>query len=142
MASNRIESLMLEHFFNQMPFVEDEMVYCYRSGPNEMTAVLRDGSRAIFNDLFCTTQFISKLNSESVDDKEWSRRFGRRLRYLMNDRRVTQKELSDRTGISQSNISNYIRGASVPKVTTVTKLAWALGCSVSDLTSYCEEPTY
>lgn len=142
MVATNYESVMLEHFFDQMPFIQDQMAYCYRSGPRELTAVLKDGSRAVFNDLFGRTTFLSKPSEACLGIEECSKRFGIRLRALMNDRMVNQQELSARTGISQSAISKYATGSIEPKASTIVKLARALECSVSDLMSYCEDPTY
>ncbi|MCD8160909.1 MAG: helix-turn-helix domain-containing protein [Clostridiales bacterium] len=43
---------------------------------------------------------------------------------------MTQKELSERTGISQSEISRYERGAGNPSVRTLRRIAAGLGRSL------------
>lgn len=44
---------------------------------------------------------------------------------------ISQAELGSRTGIDQSDISKIERGASNPSIATLTRLAEALGCTLS-----------
>ena len=46
---------------------------------------------------------------------------------------LTQGELADRAGMSQSNLSGYERGQKNPTVATLQRLADALGIDVADL---------
>lgn len=59
--------------------------------------------------------------------------FGRRLRELREKYGVTQKQLSIATGLTEGYISNMERGLKVPSLTTILRLALALGCKVTDL---------
>jgi transcriptional regulator with XRE-family HTH domain len=43
---------------------------------------------------------------------------------------ISQCELSERTGITQPSISDYMNGKKLPSFYTVDKIAKALGCSV------------
>jgi transcriptional regulator with XRE-family HTH domain len=61
--------------------------------------------------------------------------FGRRLRELRQKYGVTQQQLSVATGLTEGYISNMERGLKVPSLTTILKLAVALGCKVTDLVS-------
>ena len=64
--------------------------------------------------------------------------FGETLRRLREAKGVTQEKLanSDRLG-SETMTTNYIsdleRGVKVPSLTTVLKLAYALGCAPAEL---------
>jgi transcriptional regulator with XRE-family HTH domain len=60
---------------------------------------------------------------------------GERLRALRQQHRVTQVELAERAGLPQSHISDIERGASLPNLVTLLRIASALPCKVSDLTS-------
>ena len=67
--------------------------------------------------------------------------FGQRLRQLRNDRGVTQVELAEASGLIDTYISDMERGLKVPSLTTILRLAAALGCKVADLvTVFDEEP--
>ena len=59
--------------------------------------------------------------------------FGRRLRELRQKYGVTQQQLSVATGLTEGYISNMERGLKVPSLTTILRLAVALGCKVTEL---------
>jgi transcriptional regulator with XRE-family HTH domain len=59
--------------------------------------------------------------------------FGRRLRELRQKYGVTQQQLSVATGLTEGYISNMERGLKVPSLTTILRLAVALGCNVTAL---------
>lgn len=59
--------------------------------------------------------------------------FGARLREMRIARGLTQPEIAERVGTSASNISDLERGIKVPTLTTVARLADALGCNVTEL---------
>lgn len=59
--------------------------------------------------------------------KLWTINFGHVLNQVMYDLDVTQKELSEKTGIRQSTISEYINGKYAPSITSVVAIAQALG---------------
>ena len=46
---------------------------------------------------------------------------------------ITQKDLSERTGISQPRLSNYENNTIMPSMVTLFKIAEAMGCSISDI---------
>ncbi len=60
---------------------------------------------------------------------------GERIRVLREDRNVTQVVLAERTGLRQSHISDIERGILLPNLVTLLRIAAALPCKVSDLTS-------
>jgi transcriptional regulator with XRE-family HTH domain len=67
--------------------------------------------------------------------------FGQRLRQLRNDRGLTQVGLAEASGLIDTYISDMERGLKVPSLTTLLRLAAALGCKVADLvTVFDEEP--
>ena len=57
-----------------------------------------------------------------------------RLRTLRKERGWTQKELEQRTGIAQRNISSYESGKLQPSSKTIKRFADAFGIRVEDLT--------
>jgi transcriptional regulator with XRE-family HTH domain len=61
--------------------------------------------------------------------------FGLRLRELRQQYGVTQQQLSVATGLTEGYISNMERGQKVPSLTTILRLAVALGCKVTELVS-------
>ena len=59
--------------------------------------------------------------------------FGEKLKNLRKERNLSIKELSERSGVSVVQISNYEHNRYVPNAINVNKLADALGCSYEDL---------
>lgn len=59
--------------------------------------------------------------------------FGKRLRELRVERKLTQTQLAQRCGSNRPFISNLERGVKVPSLTMVLRLAEALECRVYDL---------
>ena len=58
---------------------------------------------------------------------------GERIYYCRLENHMTQKELGEKTGIDSATIGKYERGVLNPKISTLRKIADALGCDVADL---------
>ncbi len=56
-----------------------------------------------------------------------------KLRQVRTEKGLTQAELSKRSGVSRSKISQYESGQMFPQVPTLLKLANALDCTMNDL---------
>lgn len=56
-----------------------------------------------------------------------------RLREILKERQLTIGEFSKKSGISQSNLSNYMSGKVSPTLDTLTKIAKSLAINVSEL---------
>lgn len=63
-----------------------------------------------------------------------------RLREIRERLFITQAELADRSGVAESNISRIESGVQVPRISTIKRLAMALGVSPGDLVVW-DEPT-
>lgn len=59
--------------------------------------------------------------------------FSKNLKSVMDERGMTQTQLSGLTGISKSGISQYLAGKTTPKINILQKLADALDTSVDFL---------
>ena len=57
---------------------------------------------------------------------------GQRLSALMKERKLTQKMMSERTGISQGSISNFVRNEFSPSLEMLQKLCSGLGVTVTE----------
>ena len=51
------------------------------------------------------------------------------LNRLLNERRMTQKELSDFMGVSASTVNDWVRGKKIPRMDNVNKLCSIFGVS-------------
>jgi len=59
--------------------------------------------------------------------------FGARLRDLRQKHAMTQDGLASSSGMTKAYISDMERGLSVPSITTVLRLALAIGCKPTQL---------
>lgn len=59
-----------------------------------------------------------------------------RIQEVMWLKHVSQEELSKRTGIKQSYLSEIINKGIDVRISTATKIAKALGCTINDLYWY------
>lgn len=59
--------------------------------------------------------------------------FGANLADALEERRMTQKELARRAGVTEAAVSRYLTGERAPQAATVAALARALDCSTDDL---------
>lgn len=67
---------------------------------------------------------------------EWSNCFSDKLLELMEDRRITQFELAQDSGISVGSISAYINKKSLPGVKAILNLAFALDVDTDELIDF------
>lgn len=65
--------------------------------------------------------------------------FGKRLREVRRERRLTQQAVADIAGMSLTYLSNLEHGLKVPSLTTIIRLAVALDCKVMDLVGAFDE---
>lgn len=56
-----------------------------------------------------------------------------RLSELLSSNGMSQKDLSTKTGITESAISHYVKGDRIPRGTNLTKIAEALGTTIDYL---------
>ncbi|HEX3578085.1 MAG TPA: helix-turn-helix transcriptional regulator [Thermoanaerobaculia bacterium] len=59
--------------------------------------------------------------------------FGKRLRQLREAKGWTLEELGEAAGMNELQVGHIERGASDPKLSTITKLAKAFGITASEL---------
>lgn len=74
-----------------------------------------------------------------MTELELMREFGENLKAELDDAWMSQKELSEYTGISEATISYYIHGERMPSLKNVINIANALDIEVSDLVTLDEK---
>lgn len=72
-----------------------------------------------------------------MDDK-FNDVFARRLLYYMYIANISQKKLADSVGVSESSVSQWVKGTKVPRADKVDKICDIFNCKRSDLV---DEPT-
>ena len=114
------------------PRVAADAIEFIDNGPFEIIVKTVDGEVFSYDD---TEDSLRRLpsNCNAMTEEECKKEFGIRLRQMMMFKCVNQLELSERTGISQPAISNYITGRTAPTLYNIDKIAKALGCSIDTL---------
>lgn len=113
-------------------YLADKVDHYEDAGNGQLLVYLRDGTRVLYDTFEDTCRNLPK-DSQSMTESECNAEFAARLRTIMKRRGCTQRELSARTGFSQSAISKYVSGKTMPSFYSVDKIAKALGCSVDEL---------
>ena len=62
-----------------------------------------------------------------------SRSITYRIKELLQEKNITQKQLAEYTGITESAVSHYIKGDRVPRGMILAKIAKTLGTTADDL---------
>ena len=128
--------LMFEDFIAYFPSIGTHAIKYWESSTYELSVELDDGTIAIFDYTNKTIRWLSK--DDYTTEQGCKYEFGRRLKRLMFIKGVTQMELADMTGISQTLLSGYITGRVSPSFLKVDKICRALNCSMDEL-RYIEE---
>lgn len=126
-------------FVSNCPSQARHTVGWYKLDRNYFKADQDDGSVIFFDHMRNGSYGARRVSAEEAKFEsvvEWQREFSRRLNYLMDDRLVNQKELSKRTGISQSALSLYSGNKRMPSSYVVRQIANALDTTVSFLSDF------
>jgi DNA-binding Xre family transcriptional regulator len=119
----------LELYF---PFIVRDAVKYEPFSNYAMVVTLTDGSKVFYDDDLHSIRNLP-IDSGKLTEEQFRTEFGNRLYRMMMCKNVTQLELSERTGIPQPRISNYIRGKNIPSFYNIDKISKALGCTLDDL---------
>ena len=71
-----------------------------------------------------------------MSELEWMDIFSENLVSVLQEADMTQRELSEMTGLSESSISNYIHKKRLPNAKVIVNIAYALNCSMDDLIDF------
>ena len=71
-----------------------------------------------------------------MSQQEWLDIFGDNLASILEEERISQKELSRLTGLSESTISRYINKLQMPNVRAIINISYALDWSFEDMLNY------
>ena len=119
-----------QNFKTYYPFLDSAVVSWSPNGPNSITAELSDGSILEYDDRLRAFRTVREFDGTK---ESWKREFSSKLIKMMADKGCDQTYLSEICDISQQSISNYLHKKAIPNCYTASKLAKALGCTVSDL---------
>ena len=123
---NSLRSLELyfEYIFSHMVSYR----FCY---DNKMIIKTDDDECYIFDTRYNSIRRLP--NSSNMDRYSFSKEFGRRVEYLLEQRRISKQEFADYLDINPSQLSNYLNGRNAPSFYLVDKMARILECSIEEL---------
>lgn len=116
------------------PFIkEDDVEEVRMVNDFDLYVKLIDGRKYLYDTL--TGYFRGILESEQRKSRERLKmEFKRRLRTLMNRRRITQDDLADILGLSRATINRYVNGDTVPDFITMQEIATILNYPLDEFT--------
>lgn len=71
-----------------------------------------------------------------MSELEWLNIFGDNLVNMLDDARMSQRDLADETGLSEGTISNYIHKRQIPGIKAIINISYALDCDLNDLIDF------
>ena len=71
-----------------------------------------------------------------MSEIEWIKIFGDNLREMLEEECMSQRDLSEETGLSIITINRYINKQQMPTIKAVLSISYALNCNVSDLIDF------
>ena len=122
-----------QNFKTYYPFLDSAVVSWSPNGPNSIIAELSDGSILEYDDRLRAFRTVREFDGTK---ESWKREFSSNLIKMMADKGCDQTYLSEICDISQQSISNYLNKKAIPNCYTASKLAKALGCTVSELIDF------
>lgn len=67
-----------------------------------------------------------------MSEMEWLQNFSEALKERLTYANMTQSELAEATGLSESTISDYVNGRIIPKATSIVKIFYELNLDTFD----------
>ena len=113
------------------PFISEKVTEYREYSNTELLVKLDDGRSVIYDDFDGTIRYL--ITDEDVTEEQFKKEVSVRISRLLLKKGMTQCDLAEASGLSQSTISSYITRRQVPSAYNLYKIARALECSVEDL---------
>ena len=68
-----------------------------------------------------------------MSETEWMQTFGDNLRDMLEEARMSQSELADEIGVTQSTVNRYIHGLAMPSVKSLVNICHVLDATLDDI---------
>lgn len=116
------------------PFIKkDDIEEIIEISQWELLFKFKNGEKIIYDtDTGYHRNLFYKSVNELTEEQE-RKEFGYALRTMMRRRWINQEELAKCVGTSQTMISHYMTGRSIPGGIMLRKIAKVLGCSIDEL---------
>ena len=73
---------------------------------------------------------------DTIGQQEWLNIFGDNLASILEEERMSQRELARLTGLNESTISRYINKLQMPTVRAIINISFALEWQFEDMLNY------
>lgn len=73
-----------------------------------------------------------------MSELQWLDIFGDNLARMMVEEHMTQRELAELSGLSESTISRFVNKQMMPNVKSILNLSYALHCTMDELADFGE----
>jgi transcriptional regulator with XRE-family HTH domain len=73
-----------------------------------------------------------------MTELEWMEIFGDNLKEMLEYANMTQRELADEAGLSESSVSKYMHKQAMPTLRAIINIGYALDCDFDDLIDFGE----
>lgn len=124
----------LDYILKINPFIkEEDLAKVVEVNDWDVLIYLKDGRKYIYDTFTGYHRQIHYDDVRDIPEEQERRRFGIALKEIMDRKGITQDELADRIGTSQTMISRYVSGYCIPGGITLLKIAKVLNCSMDDL---------
>lgn len=125
---------MLEDLERRYPFLMRDAVDYYEIDNAELFVELKNGQKYIFDYVTKAYRRVKPIvyDTPFVDENNFKKEFGIRLRAKMQQAGFTQEMLSEKTGITQPLISRYINGSVLPNAFKLIRIAQALNYDINE----------
>lgn len=112
-------------------------------GRNSIDITFKNNTEFRYNYFTRTLVRIDLVTSDDMDyaKKVMDRMLSNKLNKAMQDYGMTQKDLAEKIGITESAMSLYCNGKRIPNVLTVSLMAMALKCELYDLIPFYDPIT-
>lgn len=127
---------MFDEFMKCRPDLVDDIRDCAPKHLHAIRITLKNGRQFDYNGRTKTYRELRDYydtKPDEVTDDACREIFATNLAEIMRLKGFGQPELSERTGISTTSISKYLRKKATPTITNLEKIAHALNCGRDEL---------
>ena len=71
-----------------------------------------------------------------ISETQWIKSFADEVKFYMKQKKITQRELADRSRLAESTICDVIYGRRIPNFRTVSNIAHGLGVGIEALADF------
>jgi DNA-binding XRE family transcriptional regulator len=130
--TDKRHAIIFDKFRHYNPNLANHVVHYgyYGSNVNQLILTLDDGTKLLYHYFMNSYR---KLNTDDRTKDSCKHQLSMRLIELMADSGITQKELAEKSGVSEASIAQYINKNKIPSLFIARQLAQALDCRIDDL---------